>query len=123
MCIRDSSNIIKNTVDEMEKIGGSASEIKAFIGPSIKQKSYEVDQLFYDSFLQNNKIYSDFFVPSSKQSHYLFDLPRFVSDKLHESGITNVKVHPDDTYSNEKLYLSCRRATHRNCLLYTSRCV
>lgn len=107
------SDIIKNTINEMKKIGAKAESIQAFVGPSIKQESYEVDELFYKNFLEADSSNSEFFTASKNQNHYMFNLPEFVGSKLQEVGVKNIFTSPDDTYANERKYFSCRRATHR----------
>lgn len=107
------SDIIKNTINEMKKIGAIAESIQAFVGPSIKQESYEVDELFYKNFLNAKSLNSEFFTASKNQNHYMFNLPEFVRLKLQEVGVKNIITSPDDTYTNESKYFSCRRATHR----------
>src|SRR3989338_9713102 len=55
-------DVIKNAVLAMEKIGAKISEMQAFIGPMIHQKSYQVSQEFYDEFLVDEKNNVRFFM-------------------------------------------------------------
>jgi polyphenol oxidase len=54
------ADIISVIINKMRK--GGANEIRAFIGPSIKQSSYEVDENFYQDFLKDNRDYAKFFL-------------------------------------------------------------
>jgi len=54
----------------------------------------------------------DYFRPSPKPGHALFDLARYTLDRLARAGVT---VHGIDrcTYAEEESFFSYRRATHR----------
>lgn len=104
------ADIIKETV-EMMRIQG-AQDIKAIIGPSILQASYEVDSNYYKSFLDESQDYADFFIESNKENHYRFDLPAFVKYKLLVSKVKLFDHIAEDTYSNPEKYPSYRRSCH-----------
>lgn len=108
------SNIIKNAATMMRQKG--ANNIRAIIGPSIQQNSYEVDSSYYDSFINEDSRYSKFFIKSANNNHYMFNLPDFVKMKLYEEQITIDTIISDDTYSNPHKYPSYRRSTHMNAL-------
>lgn len=102
--------IIANTVKMMNTKG--STHIKALIGPAIRQKSYEVSNDFYNSFLTDNPIYTKFFIPGNDPDKYMFDLPDFVRFKLHESGINDITDIGEDTYTMPEKYPSYRRHCH-----------
>ena len=101
--------IINNIAKLM--IHKGAEDIKAFMGPSIQQNSYEVDEEYYNSFVTQRADYAKFFVASDKTYHYKFDLPGYVALQLNESGIKDVTRSQDDTYTNLH-YASYRRSYH-----------
>ncbi len=105
-------NIIKKISEEMKKMG--AQKIKAIIGPSIHQNSYEVDNIFYKSFIKESLLYNEFFKFAPKKDHYLFDLPSFVRYKLEKENIEIYKHIVEDTYSLPSKYPSYRRSFHNN---------
>ncbi len=43
----------------------------------------------------------------------MFDLPGFIAHRLTAAGITQIDDLGLDTYSNEELFYSYRRTTHR----------
>lgn len=100
-----------------EKISKEASNISVIVGPSIQQKSYEVDWDFYNNFLAEDIKNDEFFVESPKDKHFMFDLPGYVDRKLSLLEIENIQRINEDTY-NTKLadgslkYPSFRRHTH-----------
>ena len=104
------SGVIQNTVAEMRKLG--AENIVAAIGPAIEQKSYEVDAKFRDNFLAANSSFVNYFINSNKPNHFLFDIKGFVKQTIVGSGVENICVLPNDTYS-EAQFFSYRRTTHR----------
>ena len=71
------NNIVENTTNAMCKLGASRQNINVAIGPCISQNSYEVGAEFY-------KIISDerFFKKSIKPNHYMFNLEKYIVDKL-----------------------------------------
>lgn len=104
------AGIINNVVELMQNKG--AENIKAIICPTIQQYSYEVDQEYYDNFIKQRANYSRFFIRSSKQGHYMFDLPDYVDFQLEEAGIKDITIIVEDTYSNPEKYVSYRRCLH-----------
>lgn len=95
----------------MRAKGGA--NLKALIGPCIHQESYEVDNLYYDSFIQDNSEYRKFFVPSVNSTHFMFDLPGFVKYQLRQNGVEDILQIDEDTYLNELKYPSYRRLCHK----------
>ncbi len=105
------SGVIENTVHEMEKLGASRNAIKAAIGPTIHQNSYEVDRNFKERFLMKDPDFCQFFVSGKDEDHFQFNLPSFVQSKLQASGIEQVFDTRIDTYKSDN-HFSYRRTTH-----------
>lgn len=106
--------VIENTILEMEKIGATRKNIVAAIGPTISQDSYEVGGEFYDRFIEENKSYADFFCPSKKQGHFMFNLPAFSSHRLEKAGITSLADVDLDTCADRDNFFSYRRSCLEN---------
>ena len=104
--------VIENTIDLMCQKGAELKNIAAAVGPCIAQASYEVEELFYQTFEQKNKNYTKYFT-AGENNHYLFDLEQFCVDKLKECGVDNIAFSHQDTYKSEKEYYSFRRFTHQ----------
>lgn len=107
------SGIIGNTVDAMINLGAKRENIRAVIGPTISQQSYEVGQEFFESFFDDNPEYARFFI-NGKAGKYLFDLPGFVITDLNAQRIHSAEWVKKCTYMLEKEYFSYRRATHKS---------
>lgn len=105
------NNIIHNMQVAMK--AKDVIDINAIIGPSIQQKSYEVDELFYQDFINDDLDCKNLFIPSKTKGHYMFDLPGYVKKQLVKEGIRLINHIDDDTYSMPEKYPSCRRSYHK----------
>jgi len=104
--------VLEAALDAMERLGASRTRIIAAIGPCISQDNYEVNWEFRDRFLELGLKHRRFFVPSSKEGHYRFDLPAYAVHRLTEAGVTNVENLGICTYPPENGFFSFRRTTH-----------
>ena len=101
------SGIIDNTIKKIKKLN-SKNKIYASVGPCIGNKNYEVDTEFYKKFVSKswkNKIY---FTRKSK-SKKLFNLRKFVTDKLLKLGVKVDHVNKD-TFAEKSNFFSYRRS-------------
>ena len=101
--------VLENTIAAMETLGARRDRIATAIGPTIAQASYEVDAALRDPF--PSRVHH-FFAPSAP-GRWQFDLPGFVARRLRDAGIDRVEDLAEDTYTQEQLFYSYRRATHR----------
>lgn len=104
--------VLAATVTAMERLGADRSRIRAAIGPTIAQGSYEVSADFRATFMAADPAYARFFVPAPRQGHARFDLPGFVRDRLAAAGITAIDDLKLDTYGDSRRFFSFRRTTH-----------
>ena len=100
--------VLENTVAAMETLGADRDRIKAAIGPTIAQPSYEVDDGFRAQFGEDD---ARFFAPG-REGHWQFDLPAYVAARLARAGVTMIEDLALDTYTLSDSYYSYRRATH-----------
>jgi polyphenol oxidase len=108
------SGIIFSTVSAMKKLGSKETNIDVVIGPCIHQESYEVDSIFFNKFIQESHNNSSYFKSSTRQNHYMFDLPTYVKDKLCSYSFNNIFDINMNTFKNEKFFFSYRRCTLRD---------
>ena len=101
------SNIIRNTVKKIRKIN-SDCKIYAAVGPCIGKKNYEVDLKFYKKFILKSKYYNQYF-SNKRKNKKLFDLRKFVCDKLKELKVNFENVNYD-TFKEENNFFSYRRS-------------
>ncbi|MEN9895699.1 MAG: hypothetical protein RIR97_1551, partial [Pseudomonadota bacterium] len=104
--------VLEATIDAMISLGANRASIIASLGPSISHRHYEVGPEFLARFVEADAGFSDFFSPSTKTGHHMFDLPRFTLHRLSQAGVTaeNLDIC---TYPDETRFFSYRRATHR----------
>ncbi len=100
-------NIIKNTITRIKKISLN-SKIYASVGPCIGLKSYEVDIKFYNKFISKSAKNKLYFSHKSK-SKKLFNLRRFVTDKLKQCKVEVDQVN-HDTFAEKNKFFSYRRS-------------
>ena len=105
--------IAENTARVMHSMGSDFADIRAVIGPCIQQASYEVRQDFYDSLARTHSGAEVFFKKMHKEGHYHFNLPGYIMHRLAKIGVTNLHHFPNDSYAEEDLFFSHRRATQR----------
>jgi YfiH family protein len=105
--------IVFQTLEAMEQLGARREAIVAAVGPCIWQDSYEVDGSFRQNLLDMNPDHMIYFKPSSKEGHFLFNLPLFVGNQLRYAGVGKVLASPQDTFANEDDFFSHRRGSLR----------
>lgn len=101
--------VIENTVTYMEALGASRQHITAALGPCIRQASYEVDAGFHQRFIAADATNADFFMPSAKAEHSMFDLAGYITRKLQQLNLAEVSDVKRDTCAEEELFFSYRR--------------
>lgn len=100
--------VIESTVAAMRALG--ASRIRAVIGPTIGQGSYEVSPEFMDEFLADDTKNERFFA-GGPQGRPMFDLPAYGLMRLRRAEV-EAEWSRHCTYSDPDRFFSYRRATH-----------
>ena len=101
------SGIVESTIHKVRKLN-LKNKIYASVGPCIGNKSYEVDNKFYKKFVSKswkNKIY----FKEKNKTKKLFNLRKFVADKLLKLGVKVDHVNKD-TFSEKSNFFSFRRS-------------
>ena len=106
------SGVLEATIAAMEKLGADRAGIVAAMGPLIRQQSYEVSSEFVERFAKADTENVQFFIPSSRDDHAMFDLAAFIRTRLENAGVLMIDDVGIDTYSDERFY-SFRRSVHR----------
>lgn len=107
------SGVLEATVEAMVRLGASRAAIRAAIGPTIAQASYEVDAAFRDRLMEHDSSNAPLFA-AAKAGHYLFDLPAYVARRLaFGAGLARIETLGRDTYAETDRFHSFRRGTHR----------
>jgi len=107
------TGVIEATIAAMEQLGAAQSQIRAAIGPMIRQGSYEVGPDLVARFRAEDPASSRFFAPAKRDSHAMFDLAGYIAVRLKRAGITEVEDLGLCTYADPERFFSYRRTTHR----------
>lgn len=108
------TGVTSRTIATMEEEGASRARIVAVIGPMISQRAYEVGPEFPERFTDADPGNSRYFSASARANHSMFDLPRYLEDRLKMEGVGTVINLGLCTFSDENRFFSYRRSTHRN---------
>ncbi len=107
------AGVVGATIDAMQGLGAKPARIVAAIGPCIRQASYEVGPELRDAFVADDGANEVYFAPSDRAGHFMFDLAGYVMAAAQAAGSAVVDDVALDTYADEALFYSYRRATHR----------
>ncbi len=105
------SGVLENTIDAMIALGAKRDTIKAVIGPSISQPSYEVGQEYFERFLDEDPENARFFANGSGDK-LQFDLPAYGLAKLRAAGVS-AEWTRHCTYREPERFYSYRRSVHK----------
>ena len=106
------NNISQKAIKLFDSYQIKRKNLTAIVGPCLGVKNYEVDKNFQKRFIEKNIKYSKFFRYKNKKKFY-FNLRALINYQLSELGLKKIYNINRDTYSNEKLFFSHRRATHK----------
>jgi polyphenol oxidase len=107
------AGVMEATIAAMTRLGARPERIRAGIGPSIAQPSYEVGPEFHATFIAADPENRRFFRPAARSGHFLFDLPGYIAHRLARLGLAAVERTSHDTAAEEDLFFSYRRACLR----------
>ena len=100
------------TVEKMETLGAARANMVAVLGPTISKAAYEVGPEFFLAFLKAGIANRDYFTQSVKEGHYMFDLPRYLTERMRVFGVGTVVDSGLCTYTREDEFFSYRRTIH-----------
>jgi YfiH family protein len=104
------AGVLESTVAAMEKLGARRERIRAALGPTIAQKSYEVGAEFPAPFLAEHRDNARFFAPGARPGKHQFDLPGYIGARLERIGVAGEWIG-HDTLALGADYFSYRRTT------------
>jgi YfiH family protein len=107
------TGVVEATVAAMERLGAARGEIRAAIGPMIRQANYEVGPDLVARFRAEDPASSRFFAPAKREGHAMLDLAGYVAARLKRAAIGEVEDLGLCTYADPERFFSYRRTTHR----------
>ncbi|CTQ48632.1 peptidoglycan editing factor PgeF [Jannaschia donghaensis] len=102
--------VLEATIEAMQGLGADPKNIRAAIGPSISQASYEVGVDFPEPFLNDDPEASRFF-SNGEADRYMFDLPGYGLWRIRRTG-AQAEWTGHCTYLDPGRFYSFRRTTH-----------
>jgi YfiH family protein len=106
------AGVAQATIAAMIAEGAERTHIVAAIGPTIRQRAYEVGAEFRARFLDADGANAAWFRQGITPDKFLFDLPGYLKGHLQAAGITTTDDVQVCTYGDDR-YFSYRRTTHR----------
>jgi len=107
------TGIIETTVAAMEQLGAERGRIHAALGPTIRQRNYEVGPDLIARFAADDPDSQRFFVAAPREGHALFDLAGFIGMRLARAGVEQFEDLELCTYADPVRFFSFRRSTHQ----------
>jgi YfiH family protein len=107
------TGVIEATLDAMERLGAKRRNIRAAIGPMIRQQSYEVGPDLIARFAAEDRASNRFFAPTAREGHAQFDLGGYVATRLERAGVGRIDDLGLCTYADPARFFSYRRTSHR----------
>jgi purine-nucleoside/S-methyl-5'-thioadenosine phosphorylase / adenosine deaminase len=105
------TGVVEATIAAMEKLGANRGRIAAALGPTIRQRNYEVGPEFVVRFLAADAANARFFTASKRDGHAQFDLTGYIADRIAGAGIENFEDLGFCTYAEPEHFYSYRRMT------------
>jgi purine-nucleoside/S-methyl-5'-thioadenosine phosphorylase / adenosine deaminase len=107
------TGVAEATVAAMEQLGAERRQIRAALGPMIRQDNYEVGPDLIARFAAEDQGSARFFRPAGRDGHALFDLGGYIAARLERAGIQQIEDLRLCTYAEPARFFSFRRTTHR----------
>jgi polyphenol oxidase len=108
------TGVVEAAIGAMEQLGAKRSEIRAALGPMIRQQNYEVGSDLIARFGAEDPASNRFFVPAARDGHAMFDLAGYIGSRLSLAGIHHIEDLGHCTYADPARFFSFRRTTHRS---------
>ena len=115
-------NLISKAVKKINKIIKLNNQIIAIIGPCLSHNNFEVNENFKKKFLKKNLEYEKFFYYNKYSKKIYFNMRSLIDFQLQEMAIYKIYHVNKDTYAEDSIFFSHRRANHKN-LLPTGRMI
>jgi hypothetical protein len=107
------AGVVEAAVEAMERLGAARGQIRAVIGPMIRQPNYEVGPDLIARFAAEDPASNRFFATAARQNHAMLDLAGYIGSRLTRAGITQIEDVGLCTYADAERFFSFRRSTHR----------
>lgn len=104
-------SVLEHTVARMRSARPGAGPLRAWVGPAISQRHFEVGNDVYTAFVDQDPGVRMYFVRSPVSSKWLADLSAIARHRLWRAGVEDVELSHYCTYGQADLFYSYRRAS------------
>ena len=105
------AGVLEATLAAMLPLGAATARIRAAIGPTIRQPSYEVGPDLRDTILGRDPADARCFAPGLRAGRWQFDLPGYCAARLAAAGLARIATLAADTAADPERFFSHRRRT------------
>ena len=100
------SGIIENTFNEFSKRGEDLKNLKVFVGPHLKTKSFEIKNDFVDLLRKKIPDYKSYIL--REKNIMKFDFSSLILNIIRRFNIESIEISDEDTFSNNQKFFSYR---------------
>jgi YfiH family protein len=103
------AGVLEATLDALRARAPQGAPWRAWIGPAITQRHFEVGNDVRQAFCSADAQAAQFFAEKVPGSKWLADLPGLARHRLHRAGVGNIEFSGECTYAEGERYFSYRR--------------
>jgi YfiH family protein len=103
------AGILEQTLATLRRRTGGGMAWRAWIGPGISQRHFEVGADVLSAFVDEDPLTSVFFVEKIAGVKWMADLPALARFRLHKAGVSNIELSGYCTFSESDTFFSYRR--------------
>ncbi|TAM90710.1 MAG: peptidoglycan editing factor PgeF [Candidimonas sp.] len=105
-------SVLEHTVERLRALRPNAPGFRAWIGPAISQRCFEVGSDVYAAFVDHDAQARHYFVRSARaRGKWLADLASLARHRLTRAGVEDVELSGYCTYGQPERFYSYRRAS------------
>ncbi len=103
------AGVLENTLAALRRRLPGNMAWRAWVGPGISQRHFEVGSDVYQAFTRDDPQAAAFFAPTAAGSKWLADLPGLARHRLYKAGVASIELSSQCTFGQADRYYSYRR--------------
>lgn len=103
------AGVLENTLQAMRRRVPDAVAWRAWIGPAISQRHFEVGADVFKAFVSHDPQSAVFFAEEIPGEKWLADLPALARQRLYRAGVSSIELSGYCTYAQSESFYSYRR--------------
>lgn len=106
------AGVLEHTVSALRNRMPDSTQWRAWVGPAIGQRHFEVGADVFAAFVHNDDESAVYFAEKVPGTKWLADLPSLARHRLRKAGVGNIELSGYCTYSEPDMFYSYRRNAH-----------